>query len=173
MGILTSRNPDTPEGLKSQLSIRIHRISAELPHSIELDLRKLHRIWTDSGRVSALKLLRGLPTSREVLQPSEPRLSLSTLQRMNLGALYGAKPYFLHTFYQKEYRGIYKGAKSVLWPKVGLGWPTCQAGRLARWPAGQVSWPHRLWALDARAPTFLDTLAKWSLTRRQHLAGQP
>jgi hypothetical protein len=44
MGIPTSQDPDTPEGLKSQLSVKIHRIPAELPHSIELELRKLYRI---------------------------------------------------------------------------------------------------------------------------------
>jgi hypothetical protein len=32
VGILTSQNPETPEGLKSQLSVEIHRILAELPH---------------------------------------------------------------------------------------------------------------------------------------------
>jgi hypothetical protein len=41
--ILTSQDPDTPEGLKSQLSIGIHRIPVELPHSIELELGKLRR----------------------------------------------------------------------------------------------------------------------------------
>jgi hypothetical protein len=30
-----SRNPNTPEGLESQLSIGIHRIPAELLHSID------------------------------------------------------------------------------------------------------------------------------------------
>jgi hypothetical protein len=39
MGILTSQDPDTPEGLKSWLSVRIHRIPAKLPHSTELELR--------------------------------------------------------------------------------------------------------------------------------------
>jgi hypothetical protein len=88
MGIPTSQNPDTPEGLESQLSVRICRIPAELPHSTELELKKLHRSRTDSGRASALELLRGLPTSREVLQPSELCLSLSLYStRMNLGAL--------------------------------------------------------------------------------------
>jgi hypothetical protein len=48
MGFLTSRDPDTPEGPKSCLSIRICRISAELPHSTELELRKLHRTRLDS-----------------------------------------------------------------------------------------------------------------------------
>jgi hypothetical protein len=38
VGIPTNRNPDTPEGLKSQLSVGIHRILAKLPHSIEPEL---------------------------------------------------------------------------------------------------------------------------------------
>jgi hypothetical protein len=36
----------------------------------------------------------------------------------------------------------------VLWPKVGLGGPTCQVGRPARVAGRPSSWPHRLWALD-------------------------
>jgi hypothetical protein len=76
MGIPTSWDPDTPEGLKSWLSVGLRRIPAELLHSIELELRKLCRIQKCSGRASALELLRGLLTSREVLRPSEPRLSL-------------------------------------------------------------------------------------------------
>jgi hypothetical protein len=76
MGIPTSQNPDTPERLKSQLSIEIRRILTELLHSTELELRKLYRTQTDSGRASMLELLRGLPTSQEVLRTSEPRLSL-------------------------------------------------------------------------------------------------
>jgi hypothetical protein len=89
MGIPTSRDPDTPEGLESRLSVGICRILIELPHSIELELRKSCQTRMDSSRASTLKLLRGLPTSQEVLWPSEPHLSLSlsTLQKMNLGAL--------------------------------------------------------------------------------------
>jgi hypothetical protein len=79
MGILTSQNPRTPEGLESQVSVKIHRILAKLPDPTELELRKLHRTRTDSGRASALEQLRGLPTSWEVLWPSDPHLSLSTL----------------------------------------------------------------------------------------------
>jgi hypothetical protein len=41
VGILTSQNPDTPEGLESWFSIGIRRILAELPHLNELELRKL------------------------------------------------------------------------------------------------------------------------------------
>jgi hypothetical protein len=67
IAISTSQNPDTPEGLKSRLSIKIHRISAELSHSTKLELGKLCQTWPDSDRASVLELLRGHPTSREVL----------------------------------------------------------------------------------------------------------
>jgi hypothetical protein len=76
MSILTNRDANTPEGLKSRLYVRICRISAELPHSIELELGKHHRTQTDSGRASKLELLGGLPTCWEVLRPSESHLSL-------------------------------------------------------------------------------------------------
>jgi hypothetical protein len=39
VGILTSWNPDTPEGLKQRLSVRIHRIPTELSHSSKLEPR--------------------------------------------------------------------------------------------------------------------------------------
>jgi hypothetical protein len=39
MGVSTSRNPYTPEGLKYRLSVRIHRILIELPHSSKLEPR--------------------------------------------------------------------------------------------------------------------------------------
>jgi hypothetical protein len=45
----------------------------------ELELRKLRWTQTDFGRTSTLELLRGLSTSRKVLQPSEPHLSLPLL----------------------------------------------------------------------------------------------
>jgi hypothetical protein len=80
VGIPTSQNPNTPEGLEDRLSVRIHRILAVLPHSTEPELGKLHRNRTDSDRASTLELLQGLPTSQEVLRLSEPHLSLSALQ---------------------------------------------------------------------------------------------
>jgi hypothetical protein len=86
VGIPTSRSLDTPNGLESQLSARIHRIPAELPHSTELEFGSLHQTRMDSSRAFALELLQGLPTSQEVLLPSEPRLSLYST-RMKLGAL--------------------------------------------------------------------------------------
>jgi hypothetical protein len=41
VGVLIGQNPNTPEGLESPLSVRIHKISAELLHSTELELGKL------------------------------------------------------------------------------------------------------------------------------------
>jgi hypothetical protein len=40
MGIPTRQNPDTPEGLEGRLCVGIHRITAELQHSTELELGK-------------------------------------------------------------------------------------------------------------------------------------
>jgi hypothetical protein len=57
MGIPTSQNPNTPEGLKNWLSVKIHRIPVELPHSIDLEFGKLHRTQTDSDRAPTLELL--------------------------------------------------------------------------------------------------------------------
>jgi hypothetical protein len=57
VGISTSWDLDTPEGLESHLSIEIHRIPVELSHSTELELEKLYRTWMDFGRASTLELL--------------------------------------------------------------------------------------------------------------------
>jgi hypothetical protein len=57
MGILTSQNPDTPEGLESRLSVGIHRIPLELPHLTELEPGNIHRTRMDSGIASTLELL--------------------------------------------------------------------------------------------------------------------
>jgi hypothetical protein len=89
MGIPTSWNPDTPEGLKSRLFVRIHRISAKLLHSTELELGKLHRTRMDSGRAFAIELLQGLPTSQEVLRPSKPCLYLYSTKN-ELGSTIGS-----------------------------------------------------------------------------------
>jgi hypothetical protein len=85
-GIPTSQNPDTPEVLDSRLSIRIHRIPAELPHSTELELGKIIQPeWIP------LDLLRSsyFEDSQQAGKSSGPQnlASLSTLQRMNLEAL--------------------------------------------------------------------------------------
>jgi hypothetical protein len=57
MGILTGRDPDTPEGLESRLSIEIRIIPTKLPHLTELELRKHRQIRMDSGRASTLNVL--------------------------------------------------------------------------------------------------------------------
>jgi hypothetical protein len=57
MGIPTNRNPDTPDGLRSRLSVGIRRILVELLPSTEPELRKLHQTQMDSGRASTLELL--------------------------------------------------------------------------------------------------------------------
>jgi hypothetical protein len=43
----------------------------------------------DSGRASALELLRGLPTGQEVLWPIEPHLSLYSIKN-ELGSTIGS-----------------------------------------------------------------------------------
>jgi hypothetical protein len=89
VGIPISQNPDTPEGLKVQLSVRIHRLLAELPHSTKLELERLHRTRTDFGKASMLELLHGLLARWEVLRPSEPRRSLYTTKN-ELGSTIGS-----------------------------------------------------------------------------------
>jgi hypothetical protein len=88
--IPTRQDSNTPEGLESQFSVKICRIPVELPHSIDLELKKLCRTQMDFGKASVLELLRGLPTSREVLQPSKPHLSLHST-RTKLGSTLEAK----------------------------------------------------------------------------------
>jgi hypothetical protein len=65
VGIPTSQDLDTSEGLESWLSIRIHRIPAKIPHLTGLELGKLCRTLTGFDRVSTLELLRGLLISRD------------------------------------------------------------------------------------------------------------
>jgi hypothetical protein len=114
----------------------IHRIPTEFPHSTELELRKLCQTQTDFGRPFTLELLRGLPTSREVLRPSEPHLSLSTLLELNLEALWRPNSHFL----PGGVGGIYRGVKSVHWAKVGLGGPLVRLAGHLGWSGGQVLW---------------------------------
>jgi hypothetical protein len=88
MGISTSWYPDTLEGLKSQLFVGIHRISAELPHSIELELKNIVEpewIPAELPRSSYSE------DSRQARKSSSPQnlTSLSTLQRLNLEVPWG------------------------------------------------------------------------------------
>jgi hypothetical protein len=89
VGILTSCNPDTPEGLESRLAVGIRRILAELSHSTKPKIGKPHRARMDSGRASTLELLRELPTSREDLRLVEPHLSLYSTKN-GLGSTIGS-----------------------------------------------------------------------------------
>jgi hypothetical protein len=70
MGILTSRNPDTPKGLEQRLSVGIHRILAKLPHSSKLQSR---------NHVRPQRIPAELPRStyeegfRQAKRPSNPK----------------------------------------------------------------------------------------------------
>jgi hypothetical protein len=86
VGILIIQNPNTPKGLESQLSVKIRRILVELTHSTKLELRKLRRIQMDSGRASALELSEDSQQAGKFSGPQNLAF-VSTLQRMNLGAL--------------------------------------------------------------------------------------
>jgi hypothetical protein len=68
---------------------RVGSLSELLPHSTKLELRKIHQTRMDSGRAFTLELPGGLPTSREVLQPSEPHLSLYSTKN-ELGSTIGS-----------------------------------------------------------------------------------
>jgi hypothetical protein len=72
-GILTSLNPDTPEGLDQRLSIRIHSGRASALEQTRAE--KSCQTLKDFGRASVLELRGGLPIGREALRPSEPRHS--------------------------------------------------------------------------------------------------
>jgi hypothetical protein len=139
MGIPTSRDPDTPEGLESRLFVRIHRISPELLHSTELKLEKLHRIWTDSDRAFVL----------ELLWPSEPRLSLSLLYKEWIWEHYRKLNLTFFTLSTGRSTGVFIGWWSWCFDrKWDSGGPTCQDGRPVR-VAGWLSFMATpTWALD-------------------------
>jgi hypothetical protein len=94
-----------------------------------------------------LALLQGLPTSQKVLWPSEHHFSL--LYKTSVSS----------HFCWEEYGGICMEAKSLLWVKVGLRGPTCQAGRQAR----VSGWPSFLAALtlDIGCPMHWPSLTHW------------
>jgi hypothetical protein len=87
--ILFSSKIRALQGLESRLSVGIHRVPAGLPHSTEQELRNLCQTRADSGRAFTLELLRGLQTSQEVLQPSEPHLSVYSTKN-ELGSTIGS-----------------------------------------------------------------------------------
>jgi hypothetical protein len=132
-GIPTRRNPYTLDRLESRLSIKICRIPVELSHSTQTDSGKLHWTQMDSSKASMLELLRGLPTSGKVLWPSEPRLSLSTLQEWTWEQYRGLNLTFF-TLSTIESTGVFIG-----------GVRRCSSQRLGTWgplvrPAGHETW---------------------------------
>jgi hypothetical protein len=141
VGIPTSRGPDTPEGLESWLSIRILRILrilTELPHSTELELRKLHRTQIDSSRASAFELLQGLPTRWEVLRPSEPHLPLYST-KIEFGRPLGGGGLNL-TFFTLSAGGstmVFIGVKRCSGQRLGMGGPLVRSAEHATWPGGK------------------------------------
>jgi hypothetical protein len=163
MGISTSQNPDTPEGLESRFSVRICRILAELPHLTEPEFGKLCRTRTDSGGAFMLKLLWGFQTSWEVLRPSEPHLSLSILQILNLEALWGAgggaKPNFLYTFCWGSTVVFTGGVRRCSGQRLGAGGPLVRPADHATWPGGHVSSLHYLSALDTLSTAYTRHMA--------------
>jgi hypothetical protein len=79
MGIPTSRNPNTSEGLENWLSVRIHRILAELPHSIEpewIPVELLRSSYEEGSRQAKR------PSSTQSLTTLLTRLYLATTLRM-------------------------------------------------------------------------------------------
>jgi hypothetical protein len=154
VGIPSSRDPDTPEGLESRLSIEIHRIPAELPHSTELELKKLCRTRMDFGRASVLKLLRGLPTSQKVLRPLEPRLYLySTKFEFGSPLGGGGLNLIFFTLSAGGSTGVFiGGVRRCFGRRLGVWGPLVRPVGHATWPGGQVSL-HCLWALDTLSTT--------------------
>jgi hypothetical protein len=86
VGIPTSWNPDTPEGLKKTLSVGIHRISAELSHSSKLEPRNPigpqripvelpHSSYEEGSRQA------GRPSGPQCLTTLPTRLRLATILR--------------------------------------------------------------------------------------------
>jgi hypothetical protein len=148
-GILTSWNPDTPEGLESRLFVRIHRILVELPHSTELELEKLRQTRADFGRAS---------TARATPRTPNKLGSPPTLRISHLSLLYKEWTWehytklnltFFTPFARRSKGGIYRGLSQCFGQKWDLGGPLLRSADQLGWPGGQVSWPHWLWALDA------------------------
>jgi hypothetical protein len=100
----------------------------------------------DSSRASKLELLWGLPTSREVLQPSKPRLSL--LYKNELGSTIGGLNLNLFILSTRGSTGVFlEGLRWSSSQRLGMWGPLVRQASHATWLDGQVSSLHRLWAL--------------------------
>jgi hypothetical protein len=99
----------------------------------------------DSDRASALELLRGLPTSRDVLRPTEPRLSLSLLYKGWTWEHYGKLNLTFFTPSTKKSRRVFIGGLSrCLGQNWGSGGPLVWLADHLTWPGGQPLWQHQL-----------------------------
>jgi hypothetical protein len=100
-----------------------------------------------------LDLLQRLPTSREVLRPSKPRLSLSTLQEWTWEHYRGLNL----TLFTLSARGsmviFIRGWRRCFGQRLGAWGPLVRPTSHATCPGGQVSSLHRLWALDTLITT--------------------
>jgi hypothetical protein len=89
-----------------------------------------------------LELLCGLPTSREVLRPSEPHLSLYST-RTKLGNTLEAKLTISSHFLSGGVGVFIGGEVGALGESGARGGPLVWTASHLGWPGGQVSWPHR------------------------------
>jgi hypothetical protein len=95
--------------------------------------------WEHVWRLRSRYLGTGYDTSQEVLRPSEPHLSLSTLQEWTWEHYRGLNLTFFTISAERSRREFIGG--------LGLGRPTCELAGLATWPGSQVSSLHHLRAL--------------------------
>jgi hypothetical protein len=91
-----------------------------------------------------LELLRGLLTSREVLRPSEPRLSLY-FTKIEFGSPLGELNLTFFTLSFRGSMGVFIGGVSqCLSRNWGSGGPLVRSINHLTWPGGQALWQHRL-----------------------------
>jgi hypothetical protein len=132
VGILTSQNPDRPEGLKQRLSVRIHRIRVELPHSRKLEPRnpvEPQRILIELPRSSYEEGSRqaGRPSSPQSLTTLPIRLHLATTLRKRV--LQVESPNVVRVCQLSLVGGIYRALGEL--PRLGRGGNSPCGGRPA------------------------------------------
>jgi hypothetical protein len=100
----------------------------------------------DFGRASALELLRGLPTSRDVLRPSKPHISLYSTKiefRSPLGGG-GLDLTFSTPSARRSKRVFIGGLCRCLGRSLGSGGLLIKPASNLTWPGGQALWRHHL-----------------------------
>jgi hypothetical protein len=115
----------------------------------------------DSGRAFVLELLRGLPTSWEVLRPSELRLSLYST-KIEFGSPLGGRLNltFFILFADGSIMVFIGGVRWCSGRRLGVGGPLVRPVGHATWPGGQVSSLHHLWALDTLSTSSIGHVDK-------------